>query len=396
MIQASLSHPRVVLWAWTIGLALCLLSATRIEFSDSVSNLRAKGNRAYALQERITSKFGSSFGFMMFAVEGRTVEEALARTYQAVPKLDRLVKQGAVASYQSIGVFLPPGQRQLAVIRRLTDDPSGNFDPVRIEKTFREALAENGFRPDSYDHYLRLFANALRPTGPMTLDSFQDPVVASLLRRFIKRTSSGYMSVTYLYPPHGDFGRELSQPLRSFAAQEPAGILTGINVITGTLRKIVKGDAIRSTAIGVAIVFILFLIIFRRIRETLLVFVPCVAGVIGMLGVMALAGLQFNFINVYVGLFLLGVATDYAIYMMQRYREDPANFARNAPDTGKALLMAALTSIVGFGSFAISHYPGLRSIGYACTCGLTVSCMAAITLLPVLLTRRNEPGGKPG
>ena len=47
--------------------------------------------------------------------------------------------------------------------------------------------------------------------------------------------------------------------------------------------------------------------------------------------------------------------------------------------------MAAMTCIVGFGSFAISHYPGLRSIGYACTFGVTFSALATITLLPALL-----------
>ena len=50
-----------------------------------------------------------------------------------------------------------------------------------------------------------------------------------------------------------------------------------------------------------------------------------------MLGLMSLLGLQFNFINVYVGLFLVGVATDYGVYMLQRYLEDPAGFASGAP-----------------------------------------------------------------
>lgn len=394
IIQASLNHPRFVLWAWAIGLGFCALAATRIEFSDSVENLRAKGNAAYALQQRVSSTFGSSFGFMMYAVEGKSVDEALAQTYEAVPRLDALVQRGAVASYQSIGSFLPPRERQQQVINTLTNDRSGRFDPMRIDATFRSSLEANGFGPEAYDHYLQLFGKALRPTEPMTLESFDDPVISSLLKRFIKKTPAAFMSVTYLYPPKGDWGRELSPPLREFAAQEPRGILTGINIITGTLRRIVRSDAIRSTLIGVAIVFLLFFAVFRKLGETLMVFVPCVAGVIGMLGLMALAGLQFNFINVYVGLFLLGVATDYAIYMIQRYREDPATFAQHAPDTGKAVLMAALTSILGFGSFAISHYPGLRSIGYACTCGLSVSCLAAITLLPVLLARKRVAPGQ--
>jgi uncharacterized protein len=123
---------------------------------------------------------------------------------------------------------------------------------------------------------------------------------------------------------------------------------------------------------------------------TLLTFVPFVAGAAGMLGLMALFDLEFNFMNIFVGLMIIGVATDYAIYMLQRYREDPKTFALAAHETGKAIVMAALTAIVGYGSFAISHYPGLRSIGYASTFGIGLSGLAAITLLPAILVLGKE------
>ena len=61
-----------------------------------------------------------------------------------------------------------------------------------------------------------------------------------------------------------------------------------------------------------------------------------------------------------------------------------------AHETGKAIVMAALTAIVGYGSFAISHYPGLRSIGYASTFGIGLSGLAAITLLPAILVMGHE------
>jgi predicted RND superfamily exporter protein len=50
--------------------------------------------------------------------------------------------------------------------------------------------------------------------------------------------------------------------------------------------------------------------------------------------------------------------------------------------------MAALTAIVGYGSFAFSHYPGLRSIGYASTFGIGLSGLAAISLLPAILVMK--------
>jgi predicted RND superfamily exporter protein len=54
--------------------------------------------------------------------------------------------------------------------------------------------------------------------------------------------------------------------------------------------------------------------------------------------------------------------------------------------------MAALTTVLGYGSFALSHYPGLRSIGYASFFGIFFSGLAAITLLPAILVlgRKSE------
>jgi len=164
-------------------------------------------------------------------------------------------------------------------------------------------------------------------------------------------------------------------------------VLTGVNLVSGTLRRIVRADATRSTIIGFAAVLVLMFLSFRTIKMTLLTFVPFIAGTAGMLGLMALLGLEFNFMNIFVGLMIIGVATDYAIYMLQRYKEDPAHFPHAAHETGKAIVMAALTAIVGYGSFALSHYPGLRSIGYASTFGIGLSGLAAITLLPAILVR---------
>jgi uncharacterized protein len=120
-------------------------------------------------------------------------------------------------------------------------------------------------------------------------------------------------------------------------------------------------------------------------KMTILTFVPFIAGAAGMLGLMALFDFEFNFMNIFVGLMIIGVATDYAVYMLQRFLEEPMSFHHAAHETGKAVVMAALTTIVGYGSFAISHYPGLRSIGYASTFGIGLSGLAAITLLPAIL-----------
>jgi uncharacterized protein len=206
-----------------------------------------------------------------------------------------------------------------------------------------------------------------------------------LAARFVKPIHGGWMSVIYVYPVGGKWPRDVPAKLLAVADRHQGDVLTGVNLVSQTLRRIVMADAKRSTLIGFIAVLILMFLSFRTIKMTLLTFVPFVAGAAGMLGLMALFDLEFNFMNIFVGLMIIGVATDYAVYMLQRYLEDPGHFPRAAHETGKAIVMAALTAIVGYGSFAISHYPGLRSIGYASTFGIGLSGLAAITLLPAIL-----------
>jgi predicted RND superfamily exporter protein len=394
LIDISIAKPLVTIGVWVVFIVACGIAATRVRFSDNIQDLRAKGNPGVLSQTRITEKFGQSFDFMMYVCEGKTLEEALEKTRTASKDLDALVADHTIASYQSISTFLPPVVDQEKIIARLHAGGANEFNIVRVEKTFRGALVENGFRPDAYDDYLKLFAQTLQPAQPITLQTIGNEDITKLTTRFVKKVGNGWMSVINVYPTGGKWPRDVPAKLMAVPDRHPGDVLTGVNLVSGTLRHIVKADATRSTIIGFIAVLVLMFISFRNLKLTLLSFVPFVAGAVGMLGLMALLGLQFNFMNIFVGLMIIGVATDYAIYMLQRYQENPAAFRGSAHETGKAILMAALTAIVGYGSFAFSHYPGLRSIGYASTFGIGLSGLAAITLLPAILVmgRRNDEG----
>jgi predicted RND superfamily exporter protein len=388
LIDFSVARPRLVIVSWSIFIVVCALLATRLRFSDNIQDLRAKGNAGVLAQERLTRKFGQSFDFMMYVVEGKTEEGVLDEMNTAATELEPLVRDHTIASYQSISTFLPPAAQQEAVIRKLTAGRNDRFSPARINAEFRAALRVNGFRPQIWDHYMELFAQTLTQTQPMTLELVRSNDLTKLLARYIHRTPHSYMAVTYIYPTGGRWSREVPPKLLAFAGRHPDAVLTGVNLVSSTLRHIIRADATRATLIGFVAVLILMFLSFRSLKMTLLSFVPFMAGAIGMLGLMALLNLEFNFMNIFVGLMIIGVATDYAIYMLQRYLEDHARFAHSSRETGKAVVMAAITAIVGYGSFAISHYPGLRSIGYASTFGIGLSGLAAITLLPAILVKR--------
>jgi len=385
IIDRSIRRPGLTIAIWCGFIVLCAALSFRLRFSDNIQDLRAKGNEGVVTQAAITKKFGQSFDAMMYVVHGKTVDEAMDKTYAASRDLQALVADHTIGSFNSISTFLPPRDQQLTVIAELQRGRADRFNVARIQKTFNAELVANGFRPEPFENSMRLFAQALSPEQPVSLANINNTEIMKLASRFVKPIGGDWMSVIYVYPVGGKWPREVPSKLLAVPERHPGDVLTGVNLVSQTLRRIVMADAKRSTLIGFIAVALLMFLSFRTVKMTLLTFVPFVAGAAGMLGLMALFDLEFNFMNIFVGLMIIGVATDYAVYMLQRYREDPANFPRAAHETGKAIVMAALTAIVGYGSFAISHYPGLRSIGYASTFGIGLSGLAAVSLLPAIL-----------
>ncbi|MGH9458471.1 MAG: MMPL family transporter [Thermoanaerobaculia bacterium] len=385
LIDAALARPRTTVAVWAAIVLVALGLATRIRFSDNIESLRASGNRAVEIQRELTSRFGQSFHSMMLVFYGDSAEEALAKTAEVLPRLDALVANGEIGAYQTLASFVPPAARQRRAIAFM-DARGSAFDADRIEATFREALSAEGFRPAIYDDYLAAFRRSLEADEPVPVAELLLRDRSNLSARFLQRAGSQWMSVVYIDPPGGTWERQVPPAVTALADDRPDAIVTGVNRVSGALRRIVRADAIRATIAGTAGVLLLMFLGFRRIGTSLLSFVPFLAGAAGMVGAMALLDLQFNFMNVFVGLMIVGVATDYAIYMLKRWIEDPRMFQDGAAaETARSIAMAAVTTVVGYGSFALSHYPGLRSIGYASTFGIGFSALATMTLLPALL-----------
>ena len=82
-----------------------------------------------------------------------------------------------------------------------------------------------------------------------------------------------------------------------------------------------------------------------------------------MLGVMKLVGIHLNYVNAFVATMILGVGIDYSIHLVHRMSLSGGRIEPGLLETGKAVVMAALTNIAGFGTLTLGNYPALRSFG---------------------------------
>jgi predicted RND superfamily exporter protein len=394
LIRTSLRRPRLVL---ALGLMLTVVAAwlaTGLHFEDSVKAMRPAGNPGTEVWEEVAERFGSGFEQMSLIVSAPELDEVLERANEASIEAAGLVDLGVVNDFDGINTVIPPPSQQVAALEWLERERAARLDIDRIRASFATALKEAGMRSAPFERGLELFAAAVAREVPIGLDDFRQSAQASrLLDRYLVKTDDGWRSAVYLYPPPKVWGREA--PPEAHAAADRLGPqveLTGANVLSAFLRHRVLRDARTAATIGFLLVGLLLWIDFRNLRDTLLALAPLSIGIVWMLGVMALMDIAMNFMNIFVTTMIIGIGVDYGVHMLHRYRElsgsERAAYTAGLGETGKAIVLAALSTIVGFGSLSLSHYPGLQSMGKVSILGAVCTCLVAITVLPGYLSLR--------
>ena len=102
------------------------------------------------------------------------------------------------------------------------------------------------------------------------------------------------------------------------------------------------------------------------------------------LALMRVSGTGVDPVNLIVVPLILGIGVDNCVYVANRYRQG-ASAAEALTLGGRAVSVAALTTIAGFGFLGLSHYPALAGMGELTAVSLFLCLVASLTVLPALL-----------
>lgn len=135
------------------------------------------------------------------------------------------------------------------------------------------------------------------------------------------------------------------------------------------------------------------LIAFRRGRPALYVLVSLAAGITWMAALLALLHVKINFLNFIALPITFGIGVDYAVNIVQRYMREGAGGALVAvEETGGAVVLCSLTTMLGYLALVGSENFAVRSMGIAAVIGEVTCLLAAVLVLPaVLLWQDKKP-----
>ncbi|HEV8577511.1 MAG TPA: MMPL family transporter [Thermoanaerobaculia bacterium] len=396
LIRFCLRHRRI---AVLLGIAITVAAlslAFRIRFDESMRTMRPQGNPSNDVTAEVGRRFGSGFTSMVLLLSGDSPEEVVELAARATAGARRLVADGVLNGFSAVTSLIPPPEQQRTILAWLEQERGRALDLARIRATFEDAAAREGLRIEPFEQGFDLLGQAISLSQPIGVKDFSGSKQTQLLLgRFLKQTNRGWRAAVYLYPTGTKWRREPPPQTLDLARRlGPKAVLTGTNVINQTVRREVLEDAWVAGILGYIAVAILLWIDFRTLRHTVMALAPLTVGILWMVGSMVLLDIQMNFINIFVTTMVIGIGVDYGIYVLHRYLEvrdlPDEEFEMGLQETGKAVVAAACSTIVGFGSIALSHYPGLISTGKVATLGALCTSLVAITLLPTFLSWRRE------
>src|ERR671916_466697 len=182
--------------------------------------------------------------------------------------------------------------------------------------------------------------------------------------------------------------------------------LIGQGALWAGLQEVSKEDLATAESVGFPIVALILLVVFGSLAAAAL---PLALGAVSVLVTGALIyflsrSMEMSIFTTNMASMIgIGVAVDYSLFVLARYREEVA--AGRAPDeargvalatSGIAVLFSGLTVIASLAGLLLVDTTALRSMALGSILVVAVSVLTASTLLPALISllghRAHEPG----
>ena len=171
--------------------------------------------------------------------------------------------------------------------------------------------------------------------------------------------------------------------------------LAGLQPVTGALNDTMANDIKRMELLAIPAVGILLFFVFGGVVAAVL---PLITGGLTVVAANGIVRLITNFTEVnsfvapVVSLIGLGLAIDYGLFMVSRFREELAEgydtaaaVRRTVVTSGRTVVFSATMVITSLGGLLLFPQGFLKSVGYGAIATVSLAALTSVTVLPAIL-----------
>jgi hydrophobe/amphiphile efflux-3 (HAE3) family protein len=173
--------------------------------------------------------------------------------------------------------------------------------------------------------------------------------------------------------------------------------LTGAPIIMQTTRDALLSDVPKFLALSFLVILMVLFLSFRSWRSILLPLIVVSLGTLWTMGTMVLAGFKLTVVSIMAPPLVLTLGSSYSIHVLNQYYRQAQHagskqwIARAVSLVNATVFLAALTTIIGFGSLGTATLRQIREFGIATSAGIFYCMLLAELFLPAMLSFGRNP-----
>lgn len=357
--------------------ALVILVAQRDSmWNQGLGGLSPVPGADLALDTAMRADLGAPDVSYMVVVTAANAEAALVASERVGQQLNKLVESSVIASFETPSKYLPSLAAQKQRLASLPDD-------AELRRRFQIAIANLPVRFERFEPFFADVA-AARAQTPLSRADMADTSLAQGVDAMLVNAEGRWTALLPLRAPV-ETGRIDADKVRATLAN--AGLngvyFVDINHESAQLYADYLHEAILLSLSGLLAIIALLFAVIRSPGRVLRICLPLAMAVVVVAAGLVLAGHKLIILHLIGMLLIVAVGSNYALFFDRGVFESGAVENSIAPRTLASLVLAATTTVAGFGILAFSSVPVLNAIG------MTVGPGAILALLfSAILARR--------
>jgi uncharacterized protein len=188
-----------------------------------------------------------------------------------------------------------------------------------------------------------------------------------------------------------DFMDDLNQDINLINTDSKISI-TGQSVIDSEMMNALTTGRYEITLIGLILIFISLLVIYKSFYRAILPIIPIVVIVGWSGGIMALFGISYTPLTATLGALIMGIGTEFTILITERFEEEKLKtdnrqeaIKNTLSKMANPIFVSALTTMGGFSALIFSDFLILSNFGIMTLVNLSLALLSTIVVLPTIL-----------
>ncbi len=352
-----------VLFAWW---------ARKVSFESDLGKMNFMSEQLQHSEQELNRINHFALQSVYLVTEGGTLNEALQNNEKIARSIRELEAKGIVKKYSSVSSLIISDSLQQERIKRWN-----NYWTPQKKATLLATLRSKGaalkFSAGAFDRFEQLLNTDFLPAGREDMGVIRKNFFDDYITE-----KPGKTTVVTLVKVQPQFKQLVYDRFENDAAVT----VLDKQYLAGKFVTIINQDFNSIALMTSLLVAVVLVLIYGRIELALVSFIPMLISWIWILGIMGIAGIHFNIINIIVSALIFGLGDDYSLFIMDGLLQEYRTGKKNLSSFKSSILLSAITTIAGLGVLIFAKHPALRSIALISIVGIVCVVIMSQILIP--------------